>query len=229
MITDGLVLYLPFYHPELQGSPIISRDIYEHSCAVTGALWTPLGRNFDGADDIINCGSASILDNLAAMTIILWVKPDTLGESSVGRLIGKTPGDIPGWFLRFNTSNRLSANIDYDGSDLYRFSATNVVTMSVWQMVTATWDGSTTATNFKMYVNNAEVSYGAGQNAIGSRVDDEAAILYVGSNATTTKSYDGLIGEVLLYNKVLSLAQIQQIYSELLLKYITRWDYFTWA
>jgi len=69
IILDGLVLYLPLY--ALKGSQFKSVDAYGHTCTVTGALWRPDGRLFDGADDKITCGSNVAL-TFASGTIIIW-------------------------------------------------------------------------------------------------------------------------------------------------------------
>jgi hypothetical protein len=55
IFDHSLVLYLPFY--QLDGASFMSRGKCGHLCTVTGALWRPEGRYFDGVDDKINCGT----------------------------------------------------------------------------------------------------------------------------------------------------------------------------
>ena len=67
IFDPSLVLYLPLYQPD--GASFASRDAYGHLCTVTGALWTPQGRTFDGADDIIDLGNnvQTVLDAFEIM------------------------------------------------------------------------------------------------------------------------------------------------------------------
>ena len=57
IFDSGLTLYLPFYR--LDGSSLISKDAYGHSCTVNGAAWRTQGRYFDGIDDRIAVGTVS--------------------------------------------------------------------------------------------------------------------------------------------------------------------------
>ena len=51
IFDPSLVLYLPLHQRD--GSSFMSKDAYGHVCTVTGAVWTPEGRLFDGVDDYI--------------------------------------------------------------------------------------------------------------------------------------------------------------------------------
>lgn len=63
--TNGLVGYLPLW--ALKESTFKSVDAYKHKATVTGALWRPDGRIFDGDDDI---DITSILTtSLSALTV----------------------------------------------------------------------------------------------------------------------------------------------------------------
>jgi len=48
IFDPSLVLYLPLY--QLDGWAFMSRDAYGHLCSVTGAKWTPQGRDLDEQD-----------------------------------------------------------------------------------------------------------------------------------------------------------------------------------
>ena len=61
--------------------------------------WTSSGRtggayDFDGSDDVINLGSADILDNMAQFTACAWIRPySTTYENSYGLFINKVTMD----------------------------------------------------------------------------------------------------------------------------------------
>ena len=57
IFDPSLVLYLPLY--QLDGASFVSKDAHGHLCSVTGALWRPNGRWFDGTDDTIAADSVA--------------------------------------------------------------------------------------------------------------------------------------------------------------------------
>lgn len=190
---------------------------------VNSPTWTPAGGrvdgtlDFDGTDDRIDAGSPAALDNLAAMTIVGWIRPDTLGEGpSLGRIIGKTTGNTAagGWTLNLDTTNRLTFDVDYATTDFRRRAANNSITLGAWQQVAVTWTGSATATNAKLYVNGVEASYATTTNGTGGRVNDAAQNIAIGNPpALTDRSFDGRIDDLRIYNRVLTAAEIKALYN----------------
>jgi hypothetical protein len=71
ILDPGLALYLPLQ--ELAGSSFMSRDAFGHLCTVTGALWRPDGRYFDGVDDKITVPAHSSIALNNGFTVELWV------------------------------------------------------------------------------------------------------------------------------------------------------------
>ena len=70
ILDPSLLLYLPLY--ELDGKKFMSKDAYGHLCTVTGALWRPNGREFDGDDYISLPAGAGLTPEEG--TIIIWMK-----------------------------------------------------------------------------------------------------------------------------------------------------------
>ena len=209
----SLVLYLPLYR--LDGASFISRDAYGHLCTVTGALWTPQGRSFNGVDDYINCGKLASLNNLSAFTLIAYIYPKTAGELDSGRIFHKAlDNNTSGW--RWNCasiSKDLYFSVDYATTVLVSRSKINFITFNAWNLVALTWDGSVTAANVHQYCNGVESSsYQTQTDGAGARVTDAGSDLLLGNTPDTTKSYDGIIGEVPIYNRVLTVAEIQNNY-----------------
>ena len=73
IFDPSLVLYLPLYGQD--GASFMSQDAGGHLCAVTGALWRPDSRYFDGIDDKINCGHSPALNLTSGVTVEVWFKP----------------------------------------------------------------------------------------------------------------------------------------------------------
>src|SRR3990167_7671142 len=65
---------------DFQGTnQFLSDDAYGHLCTRTGALWTPLGYPFDGADDYITLPLACSVRNATQVTLVMWFKPTLTG------------------------------------------------------------------------------------------------------------------------------------------------------
>lgn len=169
--------------------------------------------NFD-LNDSLSAGSGSSLDNLAALTVAVWIHADSLGAGSNGRIVSKAVGTGPasGWQLQLTGSNQLLFRTDYSTTDLSRLSASNAVALSAWKHVVVTWTGSATATNVKFYVDGVEMSYSTTTNASGTRASDSSSMLYIGNESGGTRAFDGLLDDVRIYNRVLSAAEIAAIH-----------------
>lgn len=174
--------------------------------------------SFDGTNDYVDLGSAASLDNLSAMTLSAWIRPDSMGENSKGRIFDKTSDPTPGsgWILNIadnESSYQLGFVVDYSVTDIARRTTGGAISPNVWQHVAVTWDGSTTATNIKMYINGVEASYQVATDASGSRVTDAAQSLLIGETTAQTRAFDGNIDEARIYNRVLTEAEIKSLYN----------------
>ncbi len=67
----AVVLNLPLF--QLEGKSFESRDACGHLCTVTGAVWRPDGRYFDGVNDYINCGHSPHFDITDNLTMEAWI------------------------------------------------------------------------------------------------------------------------------------------------------------
>ena len=179
--------------------------------------------SFDGVDDVLNAGSDASLDDLPAMTIFAVIKPTSNGEGGSGRILDKSSGIGPanGWlFSLVVTTNTIQFIVDYNGaSDLIQVSSNNLIVLGVAQIVAMTWDGSETAANIKIYVNGIETSYQTTTNGVGSRVTDAGQNLLVGNEPGGTRTFDGLIAEPSLHNRVMNAGELKRAFRYLGRKY----------
>lgn len=200
-----------------------AQDIYRLTTnhgTISGAVWTRLPSglwvlSFDKIDNKVSIPANASFANLAALTLITWIKPTSIGENNLGRIMGSALlGPVAGWYLSLMATNTFTFGVDYATINLGRDGANNAITLTVPQMVAVTWTGSATATTIKFYVNGAETSYGASANGTGGRVDDATSILYVGNDSTTARTFDGLIGLTRVINAVLTAAQLLSIHQQ---------------
>jgi len=201
IFDHSLLLYLPLY--ELDGVSLMSKDAYGHSCSVTGAIWTPRGRNFDGLDDyasINNWDNSRLGDTF---TIEMWVRSDDLSARQYA--IGMSSWGANVFYLRTETSQKLSFSV-YGGSEMQTSSTLDA---DQWYHIVVQVVGG----KAQFYLNAiADGSPTTGHNASGSYT------LCIGKGHGENE-WDGLIGEARIYNRALTPQEIQHNYLA------TKWRY----
>jgi hypothetical protein len=155
------------------------------------------------------------LDDLPAITITAWIRPDTVGESgNPGRIVHKGTATSPtnGWQFVTQATGTIAFAVDHGTTDLNRVAANNSITFGAWQHVAVTWTGSATATNVKFYVNGVETAYGTTTNGGAPRVSDAASSVFIGNDNSGARTFDGALDDVRIYNRVISTTELQAIY-----------------
>jgi len=148
--------------------------------------------SFDGVNDYIHIGNPTILQNMNEGTIETWVKRQE-GGTTYQMVISDNYSSLEiAWIvntIRFYLSN--SAVV------------VSLPTLNVWYHVVGTWSISS---NFqRMYINSVLAGSKAPAGNTGSK------LRYIGSRKGAL-GLKGVIDELRIYNRVLSLAEIQKHY-----------------
>lgn len=227
---DSLVLYLPLWHPELSGSPIISKDLNAYSCAVTGAVHNPpLGRTLAGAEQIaLPAAFNTLVASHEQGTIIFWVKPTAL--AGICGFFGQGGANIANP-AAFHCEFRAAASVYYlsllqhkDGGleafDLPR--GNTAITINNWYCCAISSNG----TNYFMEVNGVvqTLTFTLGSNT-GDWFSDTvpaAPASYIGANqygGAIIEYLTGVIGEGFIFYPMLPLLVRQHVHQ------VTKWRY----
>ena len=213
----SLVLYLPLY--ELDGGSIVSRDACGHLSSVAGALWRLYGRYFDGSDDQINCGATPALD-IASISIEAWMNSNVVAAGGAGGVVYSRFADpgtgANGFELRFEGfgNKKMSFFVIRDGAWPSVQDTNNVIAKTLtWYHIVATYDGA----DARLYINNEFIN--AGSPSPPKSVSCNAIIGARTSGGAAPHRWDGLIGEVRIYNRALVPPEIEQNYLA------TKWRY----
>ncbi len=170
--------------------------------------------DFDGIDDLVDAGSAAILDDLGPLTMSAWIQPRTAGGNSAANIVSKYGASSVGrWFLEIdNTAPEVNAfefNKNYSSASVRRVSNNNVVSYGAWQYVTVTWGGSEIGTNIRIFKNGAELAYQASGNGTLPADSDAAYSFYLGNRLAADFGFDGLLDEIRLSRVIRSDGWIQ--------------------
>ena len=205
IFDPSLVLYLPLH--QLDGASFMSKDTYGHLCTVTGALWKPQGRLFDGSDDVIDIGTISGITSV--YTISLWVNSADAPVGASEHFLGGTTLQFePDFGLDTNSKIRIVGN----SLDSYLTSAA-ALTSATWYMITAVMSGKYKGLYINGSLDKEETgpTYTAGWDAAGHLIG--------AYNSPASSFFDGTIGEAWVYNRALSVIEIQRNYLA------TKWRY----
>jgi hypothetical protein len=162
---------------------------------------------FDGVDDYVDCGNDESL-NLSEVSVSAWVKtePTDRGFNTI-LTKGNAYDENYGMYVR-NTTGKVrfefSSGGSYTSDETFIDSSTNILDMS-WHHVVGTFDGSV----LKLYIDSLLETTGS----ITTKKPDADIIkiltMGVRNDATPAFHFNGAIDEVAIYNRALSIEEIQ--------------------
>ena len=188
-------------------TPIVAVDKSgsSHNGTMTNGPTFAIGKvgqalDFDGSDDYVDTGSEWI--GTSALTISTWIFPRTAGEGSCGNVISNLStvlvitcglGNVIGFSSDNQSTNPTSAAIF---PSRYK----------TWIHVAVTRTSSGTA---NIYVDGS--LSGTANQSSGTPIAGSANV-YIGNRSGADQTFDGLIDDVRVYNRVLTATEIKQLY-----------------
>lgn len=176
----------------------------------------------NGVDQYLDCGSAAVLDDLSALTLITLTRVNSLLNATVIASKKSSGGTVAGWVCRMNgTTGQLTFNKRYASDALTYQSADNLAAPAGnWRWLAYAWDeAGSTGDTVRLYggpFQGAIVvtsSYATATEETSGANSDAAQPFrianYGGGGTTSTPTAD--IEYVILYNRRLSAAEIQQV------------------
>ena len=202
--TEGLVLYLPL--PILKNSSFKSVDAYKPTATVTGALWGPTGRTFDGTDDVITIPDAASISALSPISVEVWFLSDGTPAGEEG-IISKAGADVADreWNLLMDTSGRIGF-VQWGGVTNYLLAVgTNDFSGSGWHHALVSWDGVNATGHIVITIDGAVEALTTDSKVAGGGVaQDTGTDIEVGREYVNNDNcFTGKIGEAWVYNRTL--------------------------
>ncbi len=211
-IDSALLGYWKF--DEGLGTTALDSSGYGHYGTIVGARWAA-GKagnalEFDGSDDYVQIVPAQIFDNLEAVTMTAWILPRV---DSHWHVLDKGDGDKRLYAEGVNRT--LDGRVRYSGTHAYSKSAYNTIELNAWQHVALVWSRVTNTT--RLYRNGAEVPYSSQEIGTGQPEDDTTYPFLIGARGALGEVtfFNGLMDEVRLYRRALSVQEIRGLYEPL--------------
>ena len=217
-LTDGLVAYWSFN----EGSGDTAYDYSGNSNhgTIYGASWTAAGALgnalvFDGDYDYVlipNNSSQQMPTN--QITVSAWINfYEDVGYDQA-RIICKQQNNDRAWGLEIfgetyggSTGNQLNFH-DSSGSASHNSLSTTHLNLNQLYHVLVTDDGG----DIKMYINGLVLPSSFSGYGIPSSID--APIIIGATNPSNRYFFNGIIDEVLIYNRILNLGEISALYAK---------------
>jgi len=213
-LGEDLVLGLPLHHTDMTGANITSKDDNEITCTVENAVWGQTGRTFDGTNDRIDCGSTAPIEDIfdGGGTVVVWANPTTGND---GRLWDKAKNKF---YLRETGPIQMTLRYEFDGS-AGQWRSTVSASANSFSMYSVTYDADAVANDPIFYLNDSALGLPYDTNPTGTRESDNVSTAYIGSDSGNNYEFAGIIGEVMVYDDILTPTEIAQIYNA------TKWRY----
>ena len=164
--------------------------------------------NLDGNDDYLTIADHDDLDFTGsdAFSLEMWINPDDVAGTTV--LMDKKWGggiNDTNFRLELDDGGLRLYNQNSSGGTANLYADTQTVTAGRWHHIVVAYDGAGTAT---IYIDGAQAGSGGWANA-----DLSGMELFIG-RASDGRHYDGQIAETRIWNKALSLTEIQKLMTQ---------------
>lgn len=162
--------------------------------------------DFDGNDDLIDCGDISLVEGTRSFTFTAWVNPDSLSDSENTRIFEN--GNSSSYYLWLD-GDRSITGYDvvsgfYDGSNFNDVGVGNISTGS-WSFVAATYNGS----SLTGYVNASQTE----SISVSTSVNSTSEPFQIGHKYNESATHlNGRLSDVRIYQTALTQSQLQTFY-----------------
>ena len=161
--------------------------------------------SFNGSSGAVDFGDIDALDGLTQMTITAWIKSDDLNTN---RIVSKR-SNPDGFDLYYH--NTAPTGLEFVGEGGVA-NGGGSFSASEWTWVAVTYDGTQTTNNVTFYTGDG-TTLSAGDTASLNKgaLLANAQSLLIGNNSAGSRTFDGLIDNVRIYNTVEDAASLQSI------------------
>ncbi len=215
--TVGLVAHYKLWAGLTTTGEVFDYSLNGNTGIVTDAIPAYPGFLFDAVNDEIDCGSDNSIDAIfsGGGSVSVWLLSDGRGQNNEGHVIGKTA-----WMVQMIT-NTTTIRFQQDFSltvDEGQWDFT--IAAGVWQHIVLVYDNGAAANNPTVYVNGVSVSVTEiTMPGSDSREPDRDHNLMIGDRPASDRSWDGKIGEMMLFDIEKTAAEAKSIFE------LTRWRY----
>ena len=176
------------------------------------------GLDFDGADDTVDAGSASTIDDVFAGggTLAGWIYPRSWGGGAFGRIADKADAlgaNRNGWaFELYGSPRAMLFQYGFSGNIGNWYTPTDSVVLDTWQHVAVVYDNSADTNDPTIYIDGVAQPLTELDTPVGTTSSDAANDLHLGNYAVAlSRAFDGVLDDIRLYGRMLSATEIAEL------------------
>ena len=219
LVTDGLLFHSDSAnHISYPGSGTVWTDLITRTVGTMTNVTVNSGIfNFDSLTSKVSFGVVPpAMEDLwtGGGTMQAWIRPETDGELSVGRVYETRDGVSEGTIVTMKDESVGTMKLEIflrlsTGWGIWTTTLRGIIA-NVWNNVVITFDSDSPGTLPIMYMNGYAVAVTASGQTTGTIVSDTGNILVVGADDANAATFDGDIAMLSFYSRELSAAQVLQ-------------------
>jgi len=186
------------------------------SCTETGVGTSGNACEFDGVDDIIRVADSPTLRVTTGATVMAWIKTDRFNHPDSGSLWQgiMAKGNVPRSYSLYTRTggNFHSSTHGIVGGSHFGSISDGTFNLNQWVHIAFTISASSSSATHTLYINGQQDSEFTDANYGLLPGDADTEDVVIGSTSEPARFLSGLIDEVKIYNKVLTLGEIQTEY-----------------
>lgn len=198
------------------GTPTNMEDA-DFTAESPGGSWSKYSANLDGTAEFIDCGDGASLqfERTDEFSISCWFRTNTASSDTFVAKMSDSP-DFRGYALQFSGIGQIQVELRNAVGDRLVVNTDNTFRDDTWHHVVFTWNGtiSTVAANVTIYVDGVNEAVTTSLDGLTATIANTAG-LKIGArgDATPANFWTEYITDVAVYDKELSLAEVQAIYN----------------
>jgi len=158
--------------------------------------------SFNGTTSSISVPADSSIDitSMGACRLSAWIYVDSDGENDEGRIFDKWSGSAVGYRLFVNGQSGSTVKLTFEVG----YGTTNAIVVTSTTLSTGAWHRVDAIHNadksLDIYIDGAIASYSTDTTGVGTIGDDSAVVLYLGNNAAGSRTFDGELDDLRIYD-----------------------------
>lgn len=177
-----------------------------------GSVLNQYSIEFDGVNDYIDFGDIHNYQQATQFSYSFWIKADNFAATRFLISTMDATAPVTGWRIGIDTAGKITTQSRTSGSSLGFVTFNTVLTAATWYHIAWTWSGGSNQNSQKLYVNGVLDSLVVPSAALTGTGFATAVSLEVGRSLSAFY-FSGNMDELSIYNKNLSLAEVQEIYN----------------